>query len=85
MKLPVIRSVAEFVESNDAESVEKAVGVLEHLSQVRGMKEEEINVIGELISNLCGGMEVAKMVESGKPQREALNEFMQRVMGSIDK
>ena len=46
---------------------------------------DELDVVGELISNLYGALEVKKMTREGKDQKEALNEFMKRVMGSIDK
>jgi hypothetical protein len=38
-----------------------------------------------LISNLYGAIEVQEMVDSGTPRKDALNAFMQRVMGSIDR
>jgi hypothetical protein len=34
---------------------------------------------------MYGAIEVNKMVKSGTPKKEALNTFMQRVLGSIDK
>jgi hypothetical protein len=49
------------------------------------LKDEELDVIGELISNLYGALEVHKMVQSGTDKKEALNAFMKRVLGSIDK
>tara|TARA_B100000749_G_scaffold280455_1_gene276671 strand:- start:110574 stop:110834 length:261 start_codon:yes stop_codon:yes gene_type:complete len=85
MKLPVIKSVSEFVEEHDEDYVLEAVDVLEHVSLAKGLKDEELDVIGELISNFLGGVEVAKMVKDGKPKQEALNQFMGRVLGSIDK
>ena len=48
------------------------------------LKDEELDVIGELISNMYGAIEVNKMIKDGTPQKEALNGFMSRVMGSID-
>ena len=45
----------------------------------------ELDVIGELISNMYGAIEVNKMIKDGKPKKEAVNNFMQRVLGSIDK
>ena len=85
MKLPIIRSVAEYIEENDAGHVENAVQVLEHVSQARGLKDEELDTIGELISNFCGALEVSEQVKKGADSREALNSFMKRVMGSIDR
>ena len=49
------------------------------------LKDEELDVIGELISNMYGAVEVNKMIQDGIPKKEALNSFMKRVMGSIDK
>ncbi len=85
MKLPVIKHLTEFIEANDQDYVIEAVEVLEALTEVPSLKDEELDVIGELISNMYGALEVAKMVKSGTPKKEALNAFMQRVLGSIDK
>jgi len=87
MRLPVIRSLSEFVEekSGNSQPLVDAVEVLEHLSLARGVKDEELDVIGELISNICGAIEVSNMVKDGTDKKEALNTFMQRVLGSIDK
>lgn len=85
MKLPVIKKVFEHIKENGEDPVKSAISVLEDLSQARGLKDNEIEVIGEVISNLCGALEVKSMVDEGKDEREALNTFMQRVLGSIDK
>lgn len=85
MKLPVIRSLADFIESNDAQEVENSIKVLEHVSQARGLKDEELDTIGELLSNMYGSLEVSSAVADGASQKDALNDFMKRVMGSIDK
>lgn len=85
MKLPVIKSGIEFIQSNDEDFVIEAIEVLEHISQAKGLKENEIEVIAELLSNLYGSLEVDKLIKSGVPQKEALNQFMQRVLGSIDR
>jgi len=85
MKLPVIKHLTEFIEQNDQDYVIEAVEVLEALTEVPSLKDEELDVIGELISNMYGALEVSKMVRSGTPKKEALNAFMQRVLGSIDK
>jgi len=84
MRLPVIKSVIQFIEQNDEDFILEAIEVLEHISQARGIKDEEMMVIGELISNLFGALEVAKAVREGQAPKEALNAFMKRVMGSID-
>ena len=85
MKLPVIKHLMEFIEANDQDYVIEAVEVLEALTEIPSLKDEELDVIGELISNMYGALEVDKMVKSGTPKKEALNAFMQRVLGSIDK
>lgn len=85
MRLPVIRSLSEHISEKGESSVNNTVEVLEHLSQGRGLKDEELELVGELISNLCGSLEVNKMMSEGKSQSEALNLFMKRVMGSIDR
>lgn len=84
MRLPVIKSLSDFIEQNDEDFVLEAVEVLEHISGAKGIKDEELDVIGELISNMMGAVEVSKEVKAGTPQKDALNGFMKRVMGSID-
>ncbi len=84
MKLPVIRQISEYIEEHDPEDVSKAIDVLEHISQIRGLKDEELDTIGELISNMSGALSVAHDIKEGKPKNDALNDFMKRVMGSID-
>ena len=44
-----------------------------------------MDVIGELITNICGAIEVHNMVEEGVPERDAANNFVKKVLGSIDK
>lgn len=85
MKLPVIKHMTEFIEANDQDYVIEAIEVLEALTEVPSLKDEELDVIGELISNLYGSLEVHKMIQAGTPKKEALNGFMSRVLGSIDK
>ena len=60
MRLPIIKHINEFVKENDADFVEEAIEVLEHLSEAKGIKDEELDVIGELISNMYGALEVQK-------------------------
>ena len=84
MRLPVIKSLVEFIEKNDEDYVIETTEVLEHMSQAKGIKDEEIEFIGELISNMFGAIEVSKEIKAGKSQKVALNDFMKRVMGSID-
>ncbi|WP_372472491.1 hypothetical protein AB4865_06600 [Capnocytophaga sp. ARDL2] len=85
MKLPIIKHLTQFIEENDQDYVVEAIEVLEALTEVPSLKDEELDVIGELISNMYGAIEVDKLVKEGTPKKEALNAFMQRVLGSIDK
>jgi len=85
MKLPVIRHLTQFIEDNDEDFVIETIETLENLTEVPSLKEEELDVIGELLSNMYGALEVHKMIKEGTPNKEALNKFMSRVMGSIDK
>ncbi len=85
MKLPVIKNLVEFIEQNDEDYVLETLEVLEHVSQAKGLKDEEVEVIAELISNMYGSLEVRKLIEAGSSSKDALNSFMQRVLGSIDR
>lgn len=84
MKLPVIKHLVNFIEENDQDFLIETVETLENLTEVPSLKDEEIDVIGELISNMYGAIEVHKDIQSGTSKKEALNGFMKRVMGSID-
>ncbi|WP_298486163.1 hypothetical protein [uncultured Maribacter sp.] len=84
MKLPVIKHLTNFIEANDEDYIVETIETLEDLTEVSSLKDEELDVIGELISNMYGALEVSKAVREGKPKKEALNEFMQRVVGAID-
>ncbi|MBP6127576.1 DUF6952 family protein [Flavobacterium sp.] len=85
MKLPVIKHLTQFVEENDADYIIETIAVLEHLTELESLKDEELDVIGELISNMYGAIEVNKMIKGGKDKKTALNDFMKRVLGAIDK
>ena len=85
MKLPIIKHLLSFVEENDIDYVLETIETLEHLTMLESLKDEELDVIGELISNLYGAVEVQKEIQNGTQPKEALNGFMKRVLGSIDK
>jgi DNA-binding phage protein len=85
MKLPVIKHLTQFIEDNDQDYVIEALEVLEALTEVPSLKDEELDVVGELISNMYGALEVNKMIKDGMEKKEALNAFMMRVLGAIDK
>jgi len=82
MKLPVIKHLTEFIEQNDVDYVLETIETLEALTEAP-LKDEELDVLGELISNLYGAVEVDKLIKEGK--KDALNMFMKRVLGAIDK
>ncbi|NMH28748.1 DUF6952 family protein [Flavobacterium silvaticum] len=85
MKLPVIKHLVDFIEENDQDYIIEATEVLEALTELPSLKDEELDVIGELISNMYGALEVHQAMKSGTDKKTALNSFMQRVLGSIDK
>ena len=82
MKLPVIRHLQK---NNSVEKLESSVDVLESFTEHRSVSEQEMDVVGELITNICGAIEVHKMIEDGVPERDAANNFVKKVLGSIDK
>ena len=84
MKLPIIKHLASFIQENDQDYVIETIETLESLTEVSSLKDEELDVIGELISNMYGALEVHKMIKEGTQKKEALNTFMKRVLGSID-
>ena len=81
MKLPVIKQIQR---TSSIEEIETTIKVLEAASEAASIKEHELEVIGELISNLCGALEVHQLTADGFSEKDALNTFMKKVMGSID-
>ena len=75
MKVPGFSCILAFLETLE---------VLESLADVPTLKDEELEVIGELISNLYGALEVNKEITNGTSKKDALNGFMKRVLGSIN-
>lgn len=83
MRLPIIKHL---VERFDEDYMEETIMVLESLIDANGIKDEELDVIGELISNIEGAMAVRIDMRDNKTEmKSALNSFMKRVMSSIDK
>ncbi|WP_283640582.1 DUF6952 family protein [Mesonia mobilis] len=82
MKLPVIKHLQK---NNEKEKLEHTVEVLESFTEHRSCTDEDMDVIGELITNICGAIEVHNMVEEGVPEKDAANNFVKKVLGSIDK
>lgn len=83
MRLPLIKHVVDFIESNDQDYVNETIETLEHLSEAQGIKDEELEVMGELLSNFYGAVEVHKEIQKGTKKKEALNNFMKRVVGAV--
>ena len=84
MRLPLIKHLSNFIAENDEDFVIETLETLEHLTESSAIKDEEMDVLGEIISNLYGALEVQKLMVEGQTQKEALNAFMKRVKGSID-
>ena len=58
MRLPVIKHIIAFIENNDEDYIVETLETLENLIELESLKDEEIDVIGELLSNLSGAIEV---------------------------
>lgn len=84
MRLPIIKHLVQFIDKNDSDYIEETISVLENLADNPTIKDEEIDVIGELLSNLYGALEVSQSIEDGTNKKDALNSFMKRVQGSIN-
>ena len=85
MRLPIIKHILGFIENNDEDWVHETIELLESMTEIPSLKDEEIEVMGELLSNLYGSLEVNQMIKEGVDKKEAMNAFMKRVTGSIDK
>lgn len=85
MRLPLIKHITQFIKEYDEDYLLETIKTLEHLTMSDNLRDEEIDVIGELISNFYGAIEVSQEINNGTPERDALNGFMKRVMGAIDK
>lgn len=82
MRLPLIKQLVN--DDFDEDYMEEAVEVLLSLSQSRGITENEVNVIGELISNIEGAREVMIDVKhNGGTKSNAINRFLSKVVASI--
>ena len=53
------------------------------MNQIMSLKEEELDVIVELIFDTYGALKVNKLIKSGTVKKDALNTFTKRVLGSI--
>jgi len=81
MKLPIIKHLQK---NNSVEKMENAIDVLESFTEHRSVKDEEMDVVGELVTNLAGAIEMDKLVQEGLSEKDAANTFAKRVLGSID-
>lgn len=81
MKLPIIK---HFQKNNDVQKLENTIEVLESFCEHRSVKEEEMDVVGEIITNIAGAIEMNKLIEEGMSEKDAANTFAKRVLGSID-
>tara|TARA_Y100001972_G_scaffold107175_1_gene136108 strand:+ start:860 stop:1114 length:255 start_codon:yes stop_codon:yes gene_type:complete len=79
MRLPLVRHIVKFGQKNDIDFLTESLDLLDDLIDARGIKEEELDVIGELMSNILGAKEVLKEINSGKSEKDALNQFMKKV------
>ena len=65
MRLPLIKHINKFIEENDQDFVLETIETLENLIESDNVKDEELDVIGELLSNFYGAIEVNKMIKDG--------------------
>jgi len=63
MRLPIIKALVE--SDLDQDYMEETVDTLLVIAEARGIKDEELDVIGELISNLEGAREVEAQISNG--------------------
>ena len=84
MRLPIIKRIATDYDLVEAD-LYGAVKVLETISRARGVSEGELDVIGELISNIEGAKVVVDQNRNyDVPTKDALNKFMKRVINSVN-
>tara|TARA_B100001287_G_scaffold85982_1_gene71829 strand:- start:164 stop:406 length:243 start_codon:yes stop_codon:yes gene_type:complete len=75
MKLPIIRKISEY----SLTEINNSIKVLETITDSRGVTENELDVMGEILSNLYGAQNVRESIMKGSKRTDALNNFMQRV------
>ncbi len=85
MKLPIIKHLVSFIENNDEDFIIETIEVLENLSELSSLKDAEIDLLGELISNMYGALSVQKDIKAGKDSKTAVNDFMKRVLSAVGK
>ena len=72
MKLPIIKQLTQFIEANDEDYIIETIEVLENLTELSSLKDEELDMIGELLSNMYGALEVQKLIKEGTPRKKRL-------------
>jgi len=83
MKLPIIKHLVKA--GYDTDFFEETINVLDTYCEARGIKDEELDLIGEIISNLEGAIAVQNEIQTNNtPEREALNAFMKRVINAVN-
>jgi hypothetical protein len=60
MKLPVIKHLTQFIEENDEDYLIETRSFSEAMTEIPSLKDEELDVIGELISNMYGALKFIK-------------------------
>ena len=70
MRLPIIKHLSNFIEKNDEDFIVETLEVFEDLIDARGLKDEELDVIGELMSNMEGDLEVQKLIKEGMTKKK---------------
>ena len=73
MKLPIIRKISEY----SLTEINNSIKVLETITDSRGVTENELDVMGEILSNLYGAQNVRESIMKGSKRTDALNNFMQ--------
>ena len=72
MKLPIIRKISEY----SLTEINNSIKVLETITDSRGVTENELDVMGEILSNLYGAQNVRESIMKGSKRTDALNNFM---------
>ena len=75
MKLPLIKHISNFVSENDEDFIIETLEVLEHITEYSGIKDDEIDLLGELISNLYGASRSSKRHQSRSEPKRGLECF----------
>ena len=70
MKLPVIKHLTQFIEANDEDYIVETLETLEALTEVPSLKDEELDVIGELISNMYGALKFIKWLKKARHKKK---------------